>query len=76
MKRMNRDEYEKARRLVRMFTRTRDDLQAMRKAMDNRIGLKANGKDQDLKNKREFRIWDCLTKMSSLNSLITLMKRK
>lgn len=39
---------------IRMYVRTRMDFQAMRKTMDNRLGVKADGKSQDLKEERYF----------------------
>lgn len=42
---------------VRMLVRAREDFQAMRKRMDNRIGRKANGDAQDIEE-REFRADD------------------
>jgi transposase len=45
------------RQAVRMYVRLRDDFQAMRKRMDNRIGRKADGTDQDI-DERHFSISD------------------
>ena len=42
------------RQAVRMLVRLREDFQAMRKRMDNRIGRKADGSDQNIEA-REFR---------------------
>jgi hypothetical protein len=39
---------------IRMYVRAYDDFQAMRKAMDNRLGRTADGKKQDLKQGRDF----------------------
>lgn len=39
---------------IMMYVRAREDFQAMRKAMDARLGIKADGKPQDLKEAREF----------------------
>ena len=41
-------------RALRVLAKAREDIQALRKRMDNRIGRKADGKDQDLKGTREF----------------------
>jgi len=37
---------------VRLYVRAREDFQAMRKSMDSRMGVKADGKAQDLKEER------------------------
>jgi hypothetical protein len=42
---------------VRMLVRAREDFQAMRKRMDNRIGRKADGESQDIEE-REFAVED------------------
>ena len=42
---------------VRMLVRTREDFQSMRKKMDNRIGRKANGEQQNVEE-RTFRLED------------------
>lgn len=42
---------------VRMLVRLREDFQAMRKRMDNRIGRKANGESQNIEE-RHFRVED------------------
>jgi hypothetical protein len=42
---------------VRMLVRAREDFQSMRKRMDNRIGRKADGTEQDIEE-REFRAED------------------
>lgn len=39
---------------LRTYARARDDYQSMRKRMDNRIGRKADGTKQDLKDKRHL----------------------
>ncbi len=39
---------------IRTLIRTRDDFQAMRKRMDNRIGRKADGSNQKIADNREF----------------------
>jgi len=39
---------------IRMYVRAREDFQAMRKAMDARLGVKADGKKQNLKQDRVF----------------------
>lgn len=39
---------------VRTYVRAREDFQAMRKRMDNRIGRKADGKSQELKESRIY----------------------
>lgn len=39
------------RQAVRMLVRAREDFQAMRKRMDNRIGRKANGKSQNIEER-------------------------
>lgn len=44
---------------VRMLVRAREDFQAMRKRMDNRIGRKADGEEQNIEA-REFRADDIL----------------
>lgn len=43
---------------LRMLVRAREDFQAMRKAMDNRIARKANGESQDLIEDRYFHDYD------------------
>lgn len=43
---------------VRMLVRAREDFQGMRKKMDNRIGRKADGTDQDLIEERIFKTDD------------------
>jgi len=43
---------------VRMLVRARMDFQAMRKAMDNRLGRKANGEKQELIDERYFTVED------------------
>jgi hypothetical protein len=43
---------------VRTLVRAREDFQGMRKKMDNRLGRKADGTDQDLTESRAFRIDD------------------
>jgi hypothetical protein len=48
------EEYQQARQVLRMLVRAREDFQAMRKRMDNRIGRKADGADQDLSTERAF----------------------
>lgn len=40
---------EQDRQIVRMLVRAREDFQDMRKRLDNRLGRKADGKEQDLK---------------------------
>jgi len=47
-------DYQQARQVLRMLVRAREDFQAMRKRMDNRIGRKADGEDQDLTTERAF----------------------
>ena len=49
--------YEADRKFVRLLLRTRVGYQDMRKAMDNRIGRKADGKSQNLDN-REISMGD------------------
>ena len=44
---------------VRLLVRARVDFQAMRKTMDNRIGIKADGKDQNVEE-RSFGVTDLL----------------
>lgn len=39
---------------LRLYVKAREDFQAMRKAMDNRLGRKADGKPQKLKEERLF----------------------
>ena len=48
------EQYQQARQVLRMLVRAREDFQAMRKRMDNRIGRKADGADQDLTTERAF----------------------
>lgn len=57
---MEQQEYQENRALLRMLVRTRSDFQDIRKALDNRIGRKANGQMQDLKEdqKRIFNTQD------------------
>lgn len=43
--------YEQDRQVVRMLVRAREDFQAMRKRMDNRIGRKANGDAQNIEER-------------------------
>ena len=43
---------------VRMLVRAREDFQGMRKKMDNRIGRKADGNEQELKESRMFKTDD------------------
>jgi len=43
---------------VRALVRAREDFQGMRKKMDNRLGRKADGTDQNLTESRAFRIDD------------------
>lgn len=43
---------------VRLYVRAREDFQAMRKAMDNRLGRTATGKSQKLKEERYFTLED------------------
>ena len=45
---------EKNRQLIRLLVRSREDFQAMRKRNDNRIGRKADGEAQELKEDRAF----------------------
>jgi hypothetical protein len=47
-------EYQQCRQVLRMLVRAREDFQSMRKRMDNRIGRKADGDDQDLTTERAF----------------------
>ncbi len=49
--------YDEERSALRMLIRLRDDMQAMRKRCDNRIGRKADGTDQDIEE-RKFRVED------------------
>lgn len=51
-------EYQQCRQVLRMLVRAREDFQAMRKRMDNRIGRKADGEDQDITDGRAFDIDD------------------
>jgi hypothetical protein len=48
------EEHNQQRQVLRMLVRAREDFQAMRKRMDNRIGRKADGEDQDLTTARAF----------------------
>ncbi len=43
---------------LRIYVRTREDFQAMRKSMDNRLGLTATGTHQKLKQERFFAVED------------------
>lgn len=43
---------------IRMYVRAKDDFQAMRKAMDNRLGVTKEGKKQNLKQERHFSLDD------------------
>lgn len=43
---------------IRMYVRAREDFQDMRKRMDNRLGLSADGKPQNLKQERIFALED------------------
>ena len=43
---------------LRLYVKAREDFQAMRKSMDNRLGRKADGKPQDLKEDRVFALED------------------
>jgi len=51
-------EYHQCRQVLRMLVRAREDFQAMRKRMDNRIGRKADGSDQDITDGRAFDVDD------------------
>ena len=44
------DEYYYLRNLLRLLVRSREDFQSMRKSMDNRLGQKADGTEQDREN--------------------------
>ena len=44
---MTEQEYQKQRDIIRILVRAREDFQSMRKRMDNRIGRKADGDEQD-----------------------------
>jgi hypothetical protein len=48
------EQYQQARQVLRMLVRAREDFQSMRKRMDNRIGRKADGEEQDLTTDRAF----------------------
>ena len=43
---------------LRMYVRAREDFQAMRKRMDNRLGRKADGSSQKVQDKRSFALED------------------
>jgi len=45
----------KEQEVLRMYVRAREDFQAMRKRMDNRLGRKADGKVQKIQDERTFR---------------------
>jgi len=47
---IDREEYEDCRNILRMLVRIREDQQAQRKAMDNRLARKADGTEQDREN--------------------------
>jgi hypothetical protein len=47
------EKYQQDRAIIRMMVRTRDDFQSMRKIMDNRLGRKADGTPQKLKDDRK-----------------------
>ena len=51
-------EYQQTRQVLRMLVRAREDFQSMRKRMDNRIGRKADGTEQDLVESRAFDVDD------------------
>lgn len=51
---MNQNEYYEAKDLIRMLVRTREDFQDIRKAMDNRLGRKADGDQQENLTRRIF----------------------
>ena len=51
-------EYQTARALLRVLVRSREDFQAMRKRMDNRIGRKASGESQNVTDERAFTVED------------------
>jgi len=51
---MNQQEYTEAKATIKMMVRTREDFQAMRKRMDNRVGRKATGESQENLTKRSF----------------------
>lgn len=59
---MNEAEYQKQRDIIRILVRTREDFQGMRKRMDNRIGRKADGNEQDREKlpAREFEPEDAM----------------
>jgi hypothetical protein len=43
---------------LRLYVRAREDFQAMRKSMDNRLGRKANGEHQNINDERSFDLSD------------------
>jgi hypothetical protein len=47
---MTETEYQQARATLRMLARSRDDFQSMRKALDGRIGRKADGEAQNVEH--------------------------
>ena len=51
-------EYQQTRQVLRMLVRAREDFQSMRKRMDNRIGRKSDGTDQDITDGRAFDVDD------------------
>lgn len=59
---MTEAEYQKQRDIIRILVRTREDFQGMRKRMDNRIGRKADGNEQDREKlpAREFEPEDAM----------------
>ena len=57
---MTQEEYNEAKAIIRMLVRTREDFQAMRKRMDNRIGRKANGDSQENLTERAFASEDAI----------------
>jgi hypothetical protein len=52
------EEYQQTRQVLRMLVRAREDFQAMRKRMDNRMGRKADGSEQDITDGRAFDVDD------------------
>ena len=59
---MNEQQYQKQRDIIRILVRAREDFQGMRKRMDNRIGRKADGDEQDREKlpAREFEPEDAM----------------
>ncbi len=51
-------EYQQVRRVLRMLVRTREDFQAMRKRIHSRMGVNADGEEQDIQDGRAFDVDD------------------